>query len=114
MEKVYRAGWSKSSLNFKETTGIDVEIEPVQVYREISPEVHAQLIRIVQEALSNVRKHAKANQIRIICCEDDQNLIIEIADDGVGFSPIDVPVLARHGLQGMRERADLMARTFGC
>jgi two-component system nitrate/nitrite sensor histidine kinase NarX len=107
------AGWLEQVVTeFKETSGIDVKIEPVQVYRELSPEVHAQLIRIVQEALSNVRKHAHASQVRVICCEDENNLFLEICDNGIGFSPVDVPVLARHGLQGMRERAELIGAEF--
>jgi len=107
------AGWLEQVVTeFKETSGIDVKIEPVQVYPELSPEVHAQLIRIVQEALSNVRKHANASQVRVICCEDENNLFLEICDNGIGFSPVDVPVLARHGLQGMRERAELIGADF--
>jgi two-component system nitrate/nitrite sensor histidine kinase NarX len=107
------AGWLEQVVTeFKETSGIDVKIEPVQVYPELSPEVHAQLIRIVQEALSNVRKHANASQVRVICCEDENNLFLEICDNGIGFSPDDVPVLARHGLQGMRERAELIGADF--
>jgi two-component system, NarL family, nitrate/nitrite sensor histidine kinase NarX len=103
------AGWLEQVVTeFNEASGIDVKIEPVQVYPEFSSEVHAQLIRIVQEALSNVRKHAHANQVRIIFFEDENNLFLEICDNGIGFSSLDVPELARHGLQGMRERAELI------
>jgi len=107
------AGWLEQVVTeFKEASGIDVKIEPVQLHRELSPEVHAQLIRIVQEALSNVRKHAHASQVRVICCEDEKTLFMEICDNGIGFPPEDVPVLARHGLQGMRERAELIGADF--
>jgi two-component system, NarL family, nitrate/nitrite sensor histidine kinase NarX len=103
------AGWLEQVVTeFNEASGIDVKIEPVRVYRELLPEVHAQLIRIVQEALSNVRKHAHATQVRIIYFEDETNLFLEICDNGIGFSPLDVPEMARHGLQGMRERAELI------
>jgi len=107
------AGWLEQVVTeFREACGIDVIIEPVLVNRELSPEVHAQLIRIVQEALSNVRKHSHASQVRVICNEDKENLFMEICDNGIGFSPVDVPVLARHGLQGMRERAELIGADF--
>jgi len=107
------AGWLEQIVaEFKETSGIEVKIEPVQVYRELSPEVHAQLIRIVQEALSNIRKHAHASLVRVICCEDENNLHLEISDNGIGFSSMDMSEFARHGLQGMHERAELIGADF--
>ncbi|MES2298696.1 MAG: ATP-binding protein [Pseudomonadota bacterium] len=60
--------------------------------------------RIVQEALSNVIKHAVATrvQVSLICSEDDQELHIDIADDGAGFDMEVAP--AGIGIIGMRER----------
>jgi two-component system nitrate/nitrite sensor histidine kinase NarX len=85
--------------------GIDSKIS-------LSPEVHAQLIRIVQEALSNVRKHAQAEQVWVSCWEADGDLILEVRDDGKGFSAGDMPGSARYGLRGMRERAELIGADF--
>jgi nitrate/nitrite-specific signal transduction histidine kinase len=70
----------------------------------ISPYAEVQLVRIVQEALSNVRKHAHAGRVDVILSQNNGTLLVRIADDGVGFdSKSD-----RHqfGLQTMRERAD--------
>ena len=79
---------------------------PVAV--EVRPEVQAQLIRIVQEALSNIRRHACAKQIWVACDTVDDDLILEVRDDGRGFTPQDVSMSSRYGLQGMRERSQLI------
>ena len=79
---------------------------------DISPEIQAQLLRIVQEALSNVRKHARAKKVSVNLHTWNNDLILEISDDGVGFSAEDVPELSRHGLRGMRERAELIGADF--
>ena len=79
---------------------------------DLPPEVHAQLIRIVQESLSNIRKHAQAKQVWFTCQQHEQDLILEIRDDGRGFDPEDVPLVSKHGLQGMRERAELIGADF--
>lgn len=79
---------------------------------DLSPEVVAQFIRILQEALSNVRKHSGADKIWISTRVNDQEMIIEIKDNGYGFAAEDVPETSRHGLKGMRERAELIGADF--
>jgi two-component system nitrate/nitrite sensor histidine kinase NarX len=106
-------GWLEQSAHeFQELSGLVVDLEEVQVYSGLLPEVQAQLIRIVQEALSNVRKHAQARHVTIVCREVENDLWLEIKDDGVGFSPEDVSGPSQHGLQGMRERAELIGADF--
>lgn len=78
----------------------------------LSSEVQAQLIRIVQEALSNVRKHSQAKQVWIGCHETDGDVLLEVRDDGRGFEPEDVSGASQHGLRGMRERAELIGADF--
>jgi signal transduction histidine kinase len=79
---------------------------------DLPQEVHAQLIRIFQEALSNIRKHANATQVWISYQQENQSILFEIQDDGDGFSPEDVTGTSRHGLRGMRERAELIGADF--
>jgi len=107
------AGWlHQTSRDFGETTGIQVDIvEPLSGV-DLPPEIHAQLIRIVQEALSNIRKHAEARHVTISCVESLGDLVLEVRDDGTGFSPEDVPGPSQHGLRGMRERAELIGADF--
>jgi signal transduction histidine kinase len=75
---------------------------------EFSPEVANQLIRIVQEALSNVRRHACAHKVWIQCWQDQGEINISIEDDGSGFDPNEISTRdtskQSFGLQIMRER----------
>jgi two-component system nitrate/nitrite sensor histidine kinase NarX len=89
-----------------------VSLEDIDVNVALPPEVHAQLIRIVQEALSNIRKHANATHAWISCVQSTNDLILEVRDDGQGFAVTDVPGLSRYGLRGMRERAELIGADF--
>jgi signal transduction histidine kinase len=76
---------------------------------EPSGETRIQLFRIAQEALANVRKHARARRVDIHLSQEDGGYKVQVRDDGVGFSP---PQLLRSapghlGLSSMRERAEM-------
>jgi len=98
--------------NFLDVSGIKVDVKNTEFVKNIPPEIHAQLIRIVQEALSNIRKHGNAQHVWLSCVESSENLLLEIKDDGVGFSPEDVSTPTQYGLRGMRERAELIGADF--
>jgi two-component system nitrate/nitrite sensor histidine kinase NarX len=100
--------------DFKQVSGLTVSLDLSisSPLRHLSTEVQAQLIRIVQEALSNVRKHARAGHVWISLREWSGNLILEVRDDGQGFSPEDIPGMSKYGLRGMRERAELIGADF--
>lgn len=66
------------------------------------------LFRIVQEALTNTRKYAKAHQVNITLRQEAERIRLSVADDGVGFD-IESPTLARHGLAGMKHRVQMLA-----
>ncbi len=105
--------WLERMLNeFENVTGLRVERDIRPLARQLAPEVQAQLVRIVQEALSNVRKHARARQVRVSLVERKGETVLEVSDDGQGFSDEDVPDVTRHGLRGMRERAELLGADF--
>lgn len=78
------------------------------------PSTEIQLVRIVQEALSNVRKHADASRVEVIVDADEQTVGVEIVDDGHGFDPLllDRTGWPRLGLQTMRERAQAIGGAF--
>lgn len=67
------------------------------------------LLRIVQEALVNVQKHARATQASVSLSQQDGLLLLEICDNGVGM-PVELP--AGTGLGSMRERAELLGGTL--
>ena len=74
------------------------------------------IYRIVQEALTNISKHARARQVSLILERRDDHVLAIIEDDGQGFdvdSTVNVPVAERRlGLLGMQERAALVGGTL--
>ncbi len=89
---------------FGTQTGINVQFtNEVQGPVHLSPLTETELVRIVQEALTNIRKHAQAHHVQVCVTSDHQTLHIHIADDGIGMS--NQEVMGSHfGLQTMRER----------
>jgi PAS domain S-box-containing protein len=71
------------------------------------------LFRIVQEALTNARKHAEARHVNVSLMRHTHTLSLKILDDGKGFNT-EIPLSAKMhvGLQGMRERVRLLGGTF--
>lgn len=90
----------------EERHGIAVDVEVSGLDDRLTPAARASVLRIVQEALQNVRKHAAASRVSI-GVEDDA---LVIADNGRGFDVMRLASSARRnfGLQFMRERAELM------
>jgi two-component system nitrate/nitrite sensor histidine kinase NarX len=75
----------------------------------VPAEVTIQVMRIVQEALTNVRKHARARRVWVRCEEDGGDLLVTVQDDGQGFDagcPTGADGTPHYGLQIMRERAE--------
>jgi two-component system NarL family sensor kinase len=75
--------------------------------------VESELYRIAQQALANVRAHAKAKSVTVsLRCGGRSPLVeLTVADDGVGFDPRRISE-ERHGIRGMRERARLVGGTL--
>jgi len=72
----------------------------------LTPTVQAQTLRILQEALANVRKSAHATKVRIRVSQQDGLLLFSVEDDGCGFETAQVAgERGRHGLSIMRDRA---------
>jgi two-component system nitrate/nitrite sensor histidine kinase NarX len=107
-----RTWLTQTAGDFMEATRINaslsITIDPVGLPLEIQ----AQLLRVVQEALSNIRKHARAQHVTLSLFRWQADLILEVSDDGQGFSPDDIPTISQYGLRGMRERADLIGADF--
>lgn len=69
------------------------------------PQVDIALFRMVQEALNNIAKHANASHVDVVLDDSDENIMLTIRDNGVGFSVSQPAMGITHGLRGMRERA---------
>jgi signal transduction histidine kinase len=76
--------------------------------------VELQLVRIIQESLTNVRKHAKATTATVELRREDGKLLLMVNDDGTGFAQAgrSRTVFPRFGLATMRERAESVGGTF--
>ena len=72
----------------------------------LSPSAEVQLIRIIQEALTNVKKHAPGASVWLRLQTSGQQVHVTIQDDGPGFEPANVGDSGRFGLQTMKERAE--------
>ncbi|MBK8021218.1 MAG: GAF domain-containing sensor histidine kinase [Chloroflexi bacterium] len=87
-------------------TGVTAElVDRVTGDCPLTPLAEMQCVRIVQEALANVRKHAHAERVKVVFTTLPDRLEISIADDGVGMAPETIS-RGHFGLQTMRERAE--------
>ncbi len=93
---------------FAEASKIAVRVDATAAARrlDLAPDVEAQVFRIVQEALTNVRKHSGAGRAEIVFTAGDGRLDVVIADDGQGItSSADPGDRPHYGIEAMRERA---------
>jgi len=87
---------------------VTVEASPAARAAALGPDAEAQVFRIVQESLTNVRKHAAAGRVAIRLDRFEDGLVVELADDGHGFdepSPWRSADWPHYGQAAMRERA---------
>ncbi len=91
---------------FSDQTGIAVDLEATGVAR-LPAEVETALYRIVQESLTNVVKHADARTVSVVLTRQAGGVTTVVEDDGNGFDPQRAG-RNRFGLQGMRERVQLL------
>lgn len=95
----------------RERSGLAVAIEAGLPDERLPPELETALYRLVQEALTNVVKHADAKSVSIIVSRRDGGVSAVVEDDGRGFSEADVRADAL-GIVGMRERLALLGGTL--
>jgi signal transduction histidine kinase len=92
--------------------GIKVQCEFPDTVPPLAPEARTALYRVVQEALTNIERHAMAETVLIACTVTDRDIAIEIEDDGAGFDPATMTEPRDTGqglgLLGMRERMMLL------
>jgi len=91
-----------------ERAGIELHLDlPVQI-TNVSPQVEQNLYRIVDEAVTNVVRHAQASRLWISLYQDDDSLDLCVRDNGIGFTPEFMSQNGHYGLTGMKERALLL------
>ena len=98
---------------FSKRTGIAVNLSGVEPYPRLPPVVETAMVRISQEVLNNIVKHAHAKNVEISLDPASGRVVLEIADDGVGFDTSNLPDSGKHwGMITMRERAEAVGITF--
>ena len=99
----YVSQWSRHS-------GVKAELISSNLRKtRLAHQAETNLYRILQEALNNVHKHARAKSVEVVLDKRDDLIIFIIADDGDGFDPEDKKRRGKGmGLTGMRERAALL------
>jgi signal transduction histidine kinase len=88
---------------------VDADVAPEVADRLCDADCQIAIYRIVQEALSNARKHGEATRAVASVAADGQHIFVTVRDDGNGFDPI--ARTTGFGLLGMRERAELLGGT---
>lgn len=81
---------SECAREFTDTTEIEVDVISEHRHTRLNPFAKAEMVRIIQEALNNIRRHAEAQKVKIIFKRRNGSLKVEISDDGKGFSPEEV------------------------
>ena len=97
--------------DFADRFALRAEFQADGTLQRLPPRTEAEVLRIVQEALNNVRRHADATLVRVRTERDGRISRISVTDNGRGFDPLAVPE-GSYGLSGMRERAELVGATL--
>jgi len=96
--------------------GLEVHFEEGLGEGRLPPEVETTLFRVAQEALTNVRKHARASVVHVVLDRPGTGIRLQVTDDGRGFVPEESSKTngpgERVGLSGMRERLALLGGRF--
>jgi signal transduction histidine kinase len=92
--------------HWRDQSGIDADLA-IDPDLRLPPSSELQIVRIIQESLTNVRKHARATQACVDVHRQDGQLIVSVSDDGAGFNPEATArgEFPKFGLTTMRERA---------
>ena len=89
--------------------GIEAHAEMTGTARRLPTGTEVVLLRVCQEALANVRKHADARQVRVRLCYAGTTVRLTVTDDGKGFDP--GGTTGGYGLKGMRDRVSQVGGT---
>ncbi|TFF91422.1 sensor histidine kinase, partial [Candidatus Thorarchaeota archaeon] len=91
---------------FTTFSGLTVTFTPEGDLPDLHPDVVQDIVRILQESLRNVKRHAQVQQVVVRCLVQDNVLHLSIQDNGVGFDTTEaVTVSNAFGIRGMEERA---------
>lgn len=102
---------AEETLRFTAMTGIPCTTR-FSLISSVPSELSESISRSVAEGLLNIARHAQASQVWVCVTERDQELAIEVRDNGIGFDPAALPQQGHYGLLGLRERSRLLGGQF--
>jgi signal transduction histidine kinase len=99
---------------YLEPAGVRVQLRAAGLKDQLPAEVETAVFRVVQEAITNIARHAKASEAHISLTRKENRLVVRVEDNGVGFDPAQVLNGQRQawGLRGMEERVTLLGGKF--
>lgn len=95
---------AEAASRWSQVHGIQATVAITGEFAALSADVEAALMRVTQEALSNITKHARASQVRITLSFIGDTAALDVRDDGVGFQEEAGPGHESFGLVSMRQR----------
>jgi signal transduction histidine kinase len=96
-----------------EETGLRAETVVTGTARPLPAHVEEALLRIAQEALANVRKHAAASRVTVTLSHLDDVVMLDVHDDGIGFDQATTVAAAGSGGLGLHAMAERVAALGG-
>ena len=94
---------------YSKQTGIKVSFQNSGIPQRLPPDIETAVYRIIQEALTNIARHARVTEAFIRLALQDDILRIEIVDHGIGIDPgVDISKWTTAGVAGMHERANML------
>ena len=96
--------WQANEFASRNGVRCEVSVPPIDLHLDGDRATAA--FRIFQECLTNVIRHAQAKSVRVSLCQEEENILLVVEDDGIGFRESDLSnSLGSLGLLGMKERA---------
>jgi two-component system NarL family sensor kinase len=101
-------------INLFATPDQEIEFDYKVNVKEIPYQVYQTVLKILQETLSNIQKHAQAQKVKIYIINSTQQMIFSIEDDGVGFDPqiLEEKESDHFGLKNLKERVRVLRGKF--
>jgi signal transduction histidine kinase len=98
--------------NFERNANITCKFSSREEEIQVSPEIATGIFRVYQECLTNVLRHSEASTVLCDLQLEQDVLMFQVADNGIGFSSASLAEKKTLGLRGMRERIKLLGGSF--
>ena len=92
------------TIDFQRRTGLKAQVRAELPDHTLPREITTALFRVLQESLTNVARHAEAQSVSVKLFQQDQQIILQVRDDGRGITEAELSKAGAFGLMGMRER----------